>query len=106
MALLTENKINQFGVQEEYWRILKINIDTQYNFCDITLGGYANQEVRDSESEPMNIRKVRANWSEEEFIQFFSVKSLEEAPEGSNIYKRAYEYVKYKDKYFEDAINC
>lgn len=114
MALLTENKINQFGVIEEYWRILSINLNLQYNYCDITLAGYANAEIRNSKGEPMNIKKVRAKWDNEEFFKFFApqtfdVKLINEdgsADISDNIYQRAYEYVKIKDEYFKDAKNC
>ena len=104
MALLTKDKINQFGVQEEYWRILSINLNSQYQYCDITLGAYASAETRESEYEPMNIKKVRAKWDEQEFLSFFTAKAMSE--DGVNIYNRAYDYVKYKDKYFKDAIDC
>lgn len=104
MALLTKDKVNQFGVTEEYWRILNINLNMQYKYCDITIGGYANQESRDNGSEPMNIRKVRAKWDEQEFAAFFSVSAINEGDD--NIYNRAYDYIKYKDNYFKDAINC
>lgn len=106
MALLTKDKVNQFGVMEEYWRILRINIDAQYNFCDITLGGYKDQESRESFAEPMNIKKVRANWSEEEFMKFFAPRAIEDSTEVANIYNIAYNYVKYKDEYFSDAEDC
>lgn len=114
MALLTENKINQFGVTEEYWRILSINLNIQYNYCDITLGGYANAKVRRSEAEPMNIKKVRAKWDSEEFFKFFAPQTfelktanLDESSDiNDNIYKRAYDYIKIKDDYFKDAKDC
>lgn len=104
MALLTKDKTNQFGVQEEYWRILNINLNLQYNYCDITLGGYASAETRDSGSEPMNLKKVRAKWDEQEFLKFFTAKAMN--AEDINIYNRAYSYVKYKDEYFKDAEDC
>ena len=119
MALLTENKINQFGVKEEYWRILAINLNIQYQYCDITLGAYASADARGNEAEPMNIKKVRAKWSEDEFLQYFAPSTFEvnaetqsiaennEIPTASNnIYQRAYEYVRKRDNYFKDAVNC
>lgn len=104
MALLTKDKINQFGVQEEYWRILSINLNLQYSYCDITLGGYSSAEVRDNGSEPMNLKKVRAKWDEQEFLKFFTAKAMNE--KDVNIYNRAYDYIKHKDEYFKDAIDC
>lgn len=104
MALLTADRINQFGVKEEYWRIVKINIDLTYNFCDITLGSYHSQEAREAEVEPMNLRKVRAKWSDEEFKTFFSAEALTENPK--NIYEIAYEYIKSKDDIFSEAEDC
>lgn len=121
MALLTENKINQFGVKEEYWRILAINLNIQYQYCDITLGAYASAEAREGNAEPMNIKKVRAKWSEDEFLKFFAPATFEagiakasihgEDEEetstlSTNIYQRAYDYIKVKDDYFKDAIDC
>lgn len=104
MALLTKDKINQFGVQEEYWRILSINLNLQYQYCDITLGAYVSAEARNSECEPMNIKKVRAKWDEVEFLRHFTARAMD--ADGINIYNRAYEYVKIKDEYFKDAIDC
>lgn len=114
MALLTKDKINQFGVQEEYWRILSINLNIQYNYCDITLGAYASEDARASEAEPMNIKKVRAKWDNEEFFKFFAPQTFElktaKADESSNIsdniYKRAYDYIKVRDEYFKEAKDC
>lgn len=108
MALLTEGKTNQFGVQEEYWRILSINLNVQYGYCDITMGAYANSQARKNGAEPMNVKKVRAKWDEEEFFKFFSPASFndEKARMSDNIYARAYEYIRQKDQHFEDAIDC
>lgn len=114
MALLTENKINQFGVLEEYWRILSINLNLQYSYCDITLAGYTNAKARNSEAEPMNVKKVRAKWDNEEFFKFFAPQTfelettnLDESSDMNNhIYKRAYDYIKIKDEYFKNAKNC
>ena len=114
MALLTKDKINQFGVQEEYWRILSINLNIQYNYCDITLGAYANEDARNSDAEPMNIKKVRAKWDNEEFFKFFAPQTFElktaKADESSNVSdnidKRAYDYIKVRDEYFKEAKDC
>lgn len=106
MGLLTENKINQFGVKEEYWRILNINLNIQYNYCDITLGAYASEDARASEAEPMNIKKVRAKWDDEEFFKFFAPQTFELESGYSNIYKRAYDYIKIRDEYFKEAKDC
>lgn len=107
MALLTEGKVNQFGVKEEYWRILGININLQYEYCDITLGGYSSLDARQEGSEPMNIKKVRAKWDKDEFFKFFAPKSFStENTLSKNIYNRSYEYVKQKDEYFSDAEDC
>ena len=78
MAIIKKDNINQFGVQEEYYRILNINLNLQYRFCDITVGGYASKQARMSESEPMNIRKFRAKWSEGEFLTYFTADALGE----------------------------
>ena len=106
MGLLTENKINQFGVKEEYWRILNINLNIQYNYCDITLGAYASEDARASEAEPMNIKKVRAKWDDEEFFKFFAPQTFELESGDSNVYKRAYDYIKTRDEYFKEAKDC
>ena len=104
MALLTKDKINQFGVKEEYWRVLSVNLNIQYKYCDITLGAYASAETRDLECEPMNIKKVRAKWDDVEFLRHFTPRAL--SGDGINIYQKAYQYVKIKDDYFKDAIDC
>ena len=103
MALLTENKVNQFGVIEEYWRILAINLNAQYKYCDITVGAYATQEARESMAEPMNVKKIRAKWSEDEYEKFFSPQALDLA--NGNIYEQAYEYIKYKDEVLSTALD-
>lgn len=119
MALLTVNKINQYGVNEEYWRVLNININLQYGYCDITMGAYASEETRLAGSEPMNIKKVRAKWDENEFLKYFAPDTFDSNSEiatlnitddqntlTNNIYERVYEYVKNKDVYFKEAVNC
>lgn len=104
MALLTKDKVNQFGVKEEYWRVLSVNLNLQYSYCDITLGAYMDAETRDKGLEPMNLKKVRAKWDDAEFLKFFTPKAMSE--ENVNIYNRVYEYIKHKDVYFKDAIDC
>ena len=104
MALLTKDKINQFGVTEEYWKVISINLNLQYGYCDITLGGYSSEETRQNGSEPMNLKKVRAKWDEEEFLKFFTARAMN--AENVNIYSRVYDYIKIKDDYFKDAVDC
>lgn len=99
MAIIKQGNINQFGVQEEYYRILSINLNLQYRFCDITVGGYVSKQTRMSESEPMNIRKFRAKWSEGEFLTHFTADALGE----KSIYNVAYEYIM-STEYFENCI--
>lgn len=117
MALLTEGKVNQFGVQEEYWRILNININLQYNYCDITVGAYVNESTRANGSEPMNIKKIRAKWDNDEFFKYFAPNTFEDSSSqtlsaaneinvNNNIYERVYKYIKNRDEHFKDAINC
>lgn len=103
MAILTQGKINQFGVQEEYWKLTNININLQYNYCDLTLAAYSSKDARDNNSEPMNFKKVRAKWSEDEFEKFFSPMALSRST--GNIYDVAYQYIKHKDDFFKDAID-
>ena len=52
----------------------------------------------------MNIKKVRAKWDDEEFLKFFTSEVM--SKDNVNIYNRAYKYVKYRDEYFKDAIDC
>ncbi|HSQ87506.1 hypothetical protein [Romboutsia sp.] len=61
-------------------------------------------ETRLSECEPMNIKKVRAKWEEGEYTNNFSPESMD--AENVNIYNKAYDYIKTKDEYFADAIDC
>ena len=90
------------------------DLNIQYNYCDITLGAYANEDARNSDAEPMNIKKVRAKWDNEEFFKFFAPQTFElktaKADESSNvsdnIYKRAYDYIKVRDEYFKEAKDC
>lgn len=107
MAIQIKDYINQYGIEEQYWRILSMNINLQYKYVDITLGGYATQEARDNGAEPMNTKKVRAKWDEEEFDAFFSPNAprMLSADVGMNIYNIAYDYIKYKDKMFENSID-
>lgn len=113
MALLTKDRINQFGVPEEYWRILSINLNLQYNYADITIGGYTSKKARKNENEPMNIKKIRAKWDEEEFLSYFTPEAMnarylsnETDSKPLNIYAISYEYIKNKDEYFQDATDC
>lgn len=118
MGLLTTNKVNQFGVKEEYWRVLNIKMDLQYKYCDISLGAYASEEARRIGSEPMNIKKVRAKWDENEFLKYFAPSTFSGAPASTvdqnndgvinmadDIYTRVYQYIKDKDPYFTDAVD-
>lgn len=118
MGLLTTNKVNQFGVKEEYWRVLNINMNMQYKYCDITMGAYMSEESRRDGSEPMNTKKVRAKWDESEFLKYFAPETFAGAPTSSidqnndgvinmadDIYTRVYQFVKDKDPYFADAID-
>lgn len=120
MALLIEGKTNQFGVNEEYWRVVNININLQYKYCDITMASYVNADARDNGSEPMNIKKIRAKWDDEEFLKYFAPATFEQNSQAttlsldsqetrvisSNIYERVYDYIKHKDDYFKDATDC
>lgn len=128
MALLTKDKINQFGVKEEYWRVLEVKINLQYEYCDITLGAYADETARNNNAEPMNIKRVRAKWDDEEFHKYFAPDALNikamskmmnpmtcntsngmEVRNGIgsyNIYDAVYEYIKDKDDYFTNALDC
>jgi hypothetical protein len=106
MALLVKDQINQFGVQEEYWRILKINLDLRYRFCDITVGSYYDKNTREAGSEPMNVKKIRAKWSDDEFNKYFSPEAMESNNENKNIYQIAYNYIKEKEDIFVNALNC
>ncbi|HAU85090.1 MAG TPA: hypothetical protein DCW90_06205 [Lachnospiraceae bacterium] len=103
MALITEGNINQYGVEEEYWRLLNININVQYKYADITVASYRNKEARDSNAEPMNLKKVRAKWNEEEFENYFSPQAT--TYRNKNIYELAYEYIKENDEHFANAID-
>lgn len=103
MGLLVKGNTNQYGAKEEYWRILSININLQYAYCDITLGSYVSEEARQAGAENMNTKKVRAKWTEDEFFSFFTTRAMS-AP-GETIYKKAYEYIVYKDDFFKNAQN-
>ena len=104
MALQIKDYVNQFGVEEGYWRILGININLQYRYVDITMGGYNSKEERDLGKEPMNTKKVRAKWSEDEFDAYFAPKTY--SMSGQDIYSIAYQYVKDKDPMFKDCKDC
>lgn len=109
MALYTENRDNMYGLTTEYWKVARINIDAIYKFCDITLYGYATREARDQDKEPLEQKKVRANWSEGEFAKYFSAEALSKNRSSdplSNIYEAAYNYVKEKENMFDDAKDC
>lgn len=106
MALQISGHINQYGIEEGYWRIIGINMNLQYKYVDITMAGYSTQEARDEGKEPMNTKKVRAKWDEEEFAAFFAPDApMMLADSQMNIYQIAYNYVKQKDNLFQSSSN-
>ena len=100
MALIKEGYIGNFGIPCEYWKIVDIHINLKYKWCDITLDGYSNQRIRMAEQkyEPLERKKIRAVWSQDEFGRFFTPYALSDV----SIYDQAYEFVK-QDNFFVDA---
>lgn len=118
MGIVIKDKVNDFGTKEEYWKIANINLNAQYKFTDIKINTYSTKEDRDNDKEPTGFFYVRANWSDEEYMKYFSPESFgnanpiaamkaydlttqEEIEEAMfkeyNIFERAYEYVKMKE---------
>lgn len=100
MGLFKENYTNQFGVPSQYWKIVNININNYYKWCDIEVRGFYSQETRDANKEAVDRIKIRANWNPEEYGQYFSPTALE----SKSIFINAYEYIKTKD-FFSDCID-
>lgn len=98
MALIKKDNTNQFGVSETYYRITGINLNLHFKFCDITVSGYASKDARLQNKEPLNIRTIRAKWTDEEFGAYFSPRVIS----NNSIYNMAYEYIK-QDDYFKDC---
>lgn len=72
MGLYKTNYITAYGVEAQYWKIAKVNIDIHYEACDIVLHGYATQEARLNGKEPLETKRVRAHWGPNEFKMFFA----------------------------------
>lgn len=127
MGLLIPDKVGDSGALEEYWKVLGININAQYKWTDIKMGAYHTQEARDKGFEPIRTKTVRANWSDEEYNKYFSPESFgnanpiasmkafnlasqEEIENAifleSNIFERAYAYVKQREKEFTGGLNA
>lgn len=126
MALYKSNHETKYGIEANYWKITQITLNAHYGWCDITVSGYASEEARRMDKEPLDKETVRANWNPNEFGSFFSASSFTENPKevkdsrpfmqnlkctltaeekpafNQNIYERAYEYVK-RDERFKDA---
>lgn len=131
MGLYKSNYMTQFGVEAQYWKIAKINLDVHYQACDIVMHGYATEEARLNGMEPLDTKRVRAHWGPSEFKAYFapttfassnnvetrekkedrSIKpyegDLEKDPNieiniEDNIYERAYAFVK-QNEFF---ANC
>ena len=132
MALSKSNYVTPYGVEAQYWKIAKINIDLHYQACDIVVHGYATEDARLNGMEPLETRRVRAHWGVSEFKAFFAPdtfssnnvstmsvkedKSIKpylgetknakainvELNPTDNIYERAYAFVK-QDEFF---CNC
>lgn len=125
MALYKSNHQTKYGIEASYWKITQINLNSHYGWCDITVCGYASEEARRNNKEPLEKETVRANWNPNEFGSFFSAESFTENEEATsdkpfmqnlkctltaeekpavnqNIYERAYEFVK-RDSRFKDT---
>jgi hypothetical protein len=100
MALFKENYTNQFGVNTQYWKITKVSVDLTNKFCEVELSGFYNKETRDANKEPLERRKVRANWTPERFDEYFGASIME----NYSIYVKAYEYAK-TIPFFADCID-
>lgn len=72
MALSKSNYVTPYGVEAQYWKIAKINIDVHYQACDIVVHGYATEDARLNGMEPLETRRVRAHWGVSEFKTFFA----------------------------------
>lgn len=87
------------GVYAEYWKISEINSNWLNDRIEIVLVGFFNEDARRSNKNPL-IRKVTYALGENARV-YFSAISMQ--PEGIDIIREAYNFVKMVDMNFTDA---
>lgn len=87
------------GVYAEYWKISEINSNWLNDKIEIVLAGFFNEDARRNNKNPL-IKKVTYALGENARV-YFSAISMQ--PEGIDIIKEAYNFVKMVDKDFYDA---
>ena len=87
------------GVYAEYWKISEINSNWLNDRIEIVLSGFFNADARRSNKNPL-IRKVTYALGENARV-YFSAISMQ--PEGIDIIREAYNFVKMVDMNFADA---
>ena len=96
MALIKKVK-TAIGVEADYWRICKIDIDKIGFSCTMDIRLFYNKEASRSIEGRIEMITDKAK-----FVQFFSAIALQTS--FNDIYNAAYEYVKAYSPFFADAI--
>ena len=96
MALIKKVK-TAIGVEADYWRICKIDIDKIGFTCTMDIRLFYNKEASRSIE-----GRVEMITDKVKFVQFFSAIALQTS--FNDIYNAAYEYVKAYSPFFADAI--
>jgi hypothetical protein len=90
------------GVYAEYWKVSEINSNWITNKIEIILVGYISEDARRSEKSALLKRVAYATGSDA--IAYFSAIVMQ--PEGIDIIREAYLYVKANSIEFHDAIDA
>ena len=95
MALI-KKLMTPIGVEADYWRITRIDVDKIAFSCYIEIRLYYTKHADQSIDS-----KVEMITEKEKFVEFFSSIALKES--FTDIYNAAYEFVKRYDPFFADA---
>jgi len=87
------------GIYAEYWKVSEINSNWLTDKIEIVLSGFFNQEARVDNKNPLS-KKILYAMGEDARI-YFSAIAMQ--PEGIDIIREAYNFVKKVDRDFIDA---
>ena len=87
------------GVYAEYWKISEINSNWLNDRIEIVLAGFFNEDARRNNKNPLTKKVIYALG--ENARVYFSAISMQ--PEGIDIIREAYNFVKMVDMNFADA---
>ncbi len=112
MAL--KKKQSKFGIDFDYWRITKINMDILTNSIQIEIMPYISKKARDNNEKPLEFEKKIISYhnglsstESTTFSDFFSLKIQDKnAKKGISLIASIYEYMKENDLDFKNAEDC